>query len=1128
MKTSILLIDDHAVLRKGIRLMLKEEKDIKVVGEAGDGHTAMNMVRKLSPDIVVMDITMPDISGTEATRRILSEFPDTKVIALSIHSGKRFVENMLEAGAAGYILKESAAEELLLGIRAVMQGKAYLSPSITDIALSRYRETSARTTTLKEKIGLTVQEHKLTQLLVDGNTTEQIAPVLQISTKKINSMQEQLMKKLEVNNVAELSEITSQEGLFEGAGYRGMDNKTVVDNILNTKLHRPGIVRDLVPRTHLLKLLDQYQKCQLTLVSAPAGYGKSTLVSSWLETCNCANAWLSLDEGDSDLNVFLSYFLAAVRSLFTGACSNSLSLLRAPELPPLSLLASVLIDDLAGIKKPFILVLNDYGYIHNPNIDELLNRLLKHELTNLHLIILTRRDPPLSLNTLRAKGVMNEIRQSDLHFTALEISVFLEKTANISIDETSLSLLEEKTEGWAAGLRMLSILLRNRNDIDEFIREMKGDTRYIRDYLVAEVFSHQQPEVRACLLKTSILNRFCAPLVDALCAPENEGETFIERLEDSNMFSVPLDNQHEWFRYHHLFQDILKHTLNRRYEPDEIAALHKQVSTWFEENGMIEEAFHHTMIGSDPEVVGKLVARHRHELMNNEQWHRLGRLLDLLPHAIIENNPELLIQDAWILWNRMRLTEMVEVLDRVESLLSPMPGKSATSREIQGEIDALRSVQYYLVPPCNGPRALAHAQRAMQENPPHHSSTKGRTVMMLAMSYHLTGNLTDAFEVLSEELRQKEAQRNTYHTRLLITFCFIYWMEADLGNLKQTGGQLRELGKEIHLPESSDIGQYFLGLSHYCHNELAEAEKYLIDAVKNSNKINLFNFAHCAFVLSLTYQAQGRSDEASEIAESVVRYALDTGNTPLLQLAHAFQAELALRQGKIAEALNWTKNYKPEPFGTAHRFYIPQLTLARILLARNTTESRQQAADFLSRLHDFYVSIHNTFCLINVQAMQAMLYNALGNEPAALEKLTKALTLAEPGGLIRNFLDFGQEMANLLSRLARQKVAIGYIGRILDAFRSETVGSAQGVTDGHAVRLSSLNNEPFVEPLTNRELDILTLLTRRLSNKEVAEKLFISHETVKKHTINIYQKLCVNSRRQAVDKANELGIISTH
>ncbi len=896
--------------------------------------------------------------------------------------------------------------------------------------------------------------------------------------------------------------------------------------ILRTKLHRPDIVKDLVPRTRLTERLEDQYQCALTLISAPAGYGKSTLVSSWLETCNCARAWLSLDEDDSDLSVFFNYFLAAVRTQVPRSCSQTLSLLNAPELPPLTLLTRSLFNDLSEIRKPIILVLDDYGYIHNPDIDDLLNRLLQHTLPNLHIVILTRRDPPLSLNTLRAQGKMKEIRQSDLRFTSSEISAFLEKTVNISIGELGLSLLQEKTEGWAAGLRLLSIALHNRNDADEFLREMKGDTRHIRDYLVAEVLSRQQPEVRACLLKTSILNRFCAPLVDALCVQEIEGDAFIQKLEECNMFSIPLDDQHEWFRYHHLFQELLKRTLDRRYNPDEIVALHKRAGTWFEENGMIEDAYHHAMIGGDSEVAGKLVARHRHELMNSEEWHRLRNLLNLLPRNVIENNSELLILDAWILWNQMRISEMAEVLDRLESRLTTMSTESATTREILAEVDILRSVQYYLLLPVDRSRALVHAKRALQDKVLQHPSTRGFATIMLGYANQLVGNNKEAFRVVFEELKHWMAQKNTQYTKLLIALGFMYWMEADLANMKQAGNQVAELGSELHLPESTEIGRYFLGIRHYLLNDLAEAEQSLNGIVSNiGNNVNFFNCVHSSFVLSLTLQAQGYSDKARKPALLLAEYALNTGNIPLFHIANAFQAELALRQGNISKAIHWAKNYEPEPFGTAHRFYVPQLTLARILLAQDTTESRQQAADLLSRLNDFYESIHNKYCLINVLALQAMLYNVLGDKPAALEKLTKALTLAEPGGFIRNFLDLGPEMANLLSRLARQNVAKGYIRQILDAFRKEGTGAVEGVTDDRTVHLSSLNNEPFVEPLSNRELEILTLLAQRLTNKEIAEKLFISHETVKKHTINIYEKLYVNSRREAVAKATSMGIL---
>ncbi len=398
--------------------------------------------------------------------------------------------------------------------------------------------------------------------------------------------------------------------------------------------------------------------------------------------------------------------------------------------------------------------------------------------------------------------------------------------------------------------------------------------------------------------------------------------------------------------------------------------------------------------------------------------------------------------------------------------------------------------------------------------------------MMLAMSSQLTGSLTDAHRVIFEELRQKEAHHNTYHTRLLITLCFLYWLEGDLGNLKQTGQQLWELGEELHLAESTHLGQYFTGLTHYCRNELVEAENSLAGAVRTRNKINIFNFAHSSFVLALIRQEHGCADEANEIAESVVRYGLDTGNAPLLQLAYAFQAELALRQGKIAEALQWTKSYTPEPFATAHRFYVPQLTLARILLTINTKESRQQAADLLTRLHGFYTSIHNYYCLINILAMQALLYNFLGDEAAADKKLTQALSLAESGGFIRHFLDQGADMRNILLRLENRGAASEYIKKLLQAFKQEQFTNSSESIPKSTTEATIIASASIPNPLTHREQEIMELLSKRLSNQEIADRLFISRETAKRHIANMYKKLMVKNRRQAVEQAFSQGILS--
>jgi len=465
------------------------------------------------------------------------------------------------------------------------------------------------------------------------------------------------------------------------------------------------------------------------------------------------------------------------------------------------------------------------------------------------------------------------------------------------------------------------------------------------------------------------------------------------------------------------------------------------------------------------------------------------------------------------------------VLDRVESLLADLPAESAMAEEVRGEVDALRSVQYFLAPLCDGPRAFAHARRAMERNPPLFSSTRTTAVFMLAMLHQLNGNLDDAFEVVYEELERKESRHNVYHARLLITLCSIYWVEADLGSLTHVGRELWKISGEIGLPENRDFGQFFLGIGHYCRNEPAAAEENLKRVVNNSSMMNISIYAHSACALSLAIQAQGRSDEAGETAETVARRALNSGNIPVLKLVHALQAELALRQGNLSEAVKWAEDYHPEPFQTAHRFFVPQLTFARILLAQATAESRQQTADLLLRLHEFYQSIHNRHCLMNVLALQARLHNDLGDEPVALASLERAISMAEPGGFVRIFLDLGPDMAGLLRQLSERGVAAGYIGRLLAAFQGDEPESRPDTDIRHpAVTASNVPALPV--PLTNRELEVLSLLAMRLSNKELSGKLFISAATVKRHLSNLYAKLEVHGRREVVDKATSLGILS--
>jgi LuxR family maltose regulon positive regulatory protein len=358
--------------------------------------------------------------------------------------------------------------------------------------------------------------------------------------------------------------------------------------------------------------------------------------------------------------------------------------------------------------------------------------------------------------------------------------------------------------------------------------------------------------------------------------------------------------------------------------------------------------------------------------------------------------------------------------------------------------------------------------------------------------------------------------------------CFIYWLEADLPAMLQTAARSLKIPEDCQIPRAMAHGLYFLGIAHYHLNELDAAEEKLAVAVRDRYSQHTWNFVHSAFALALIYLARGRKDEANQVGKSVVSYALETNNSVVLQVARAFQAELALRQGYLAVASHWAAQFDAKPFLPMYRFYVPQLTLVRVLLAQDTTDSLEHAADLLKQLYDFVVSTHNTRFQIDVLALQALLYDTRGEGPAALESLIKALTLAEPGGFIRLFVDLGSRMAELLKQLIQQNVAIEYIKRILDAFNADEHRAMQAESDHPTAQPQPSSTQPLVEALTNRELEILELLAQRLQNKEIAARLFISPETVKKHLSNIYWKLNISSRRQAVDKAMALGILSPH
>ena len=893
--------------------------------------------------------------------------------------------------------------------------------------------------------------------------------------------------------------------------------------IIQTKLNRPPLPVDMVRRPRLTTWLEQCRARPLTLVSAPAGYGKSTLISCWLESVDCPFAWVSLDEYDNKLGSFLSYLLAAIKRIFPEAVPETQAFLLVSPQPPVTAIANTLINELNQIEQPFILVLDDYHFIENPTIHDLLSELLTHPPFNLHLVLGTRMDPSLPLITLRANSQLTEIRIQDLRFNHAETQQLFQKMTGSEIDQTVIREMDDQVEGWVTGLRLAALAMQHRIGRDALPDEISIQNRYVTEYLIAEILSKQARNMSTCMLKISILERFCADLCETVCAQEADrgengsgqaeinGVEFLNWMQAANLFVIPLDDQHEWFRYHHLFQDFLLQELNQRYHPDEIAKLHAAAGQWYAQNGSLEEALYHLLPAGEISAAIQLIAQERYRLMNNTQWPHLERLLNLFPSNVVETSAELWMTKIWLLYYSGQWAEFPAVLEHLNTILIAESHQEAAHR-LAGEISTLNALVAYHSGDANG--ALTFSRQALELLP-----VELWTVRVLARNYWggsllLTGDIRGAYDAHYGALEEEKVQNRRFKATLLAAACDIHWINADLQGLKQAAKHCIALCQEINYLLIQGFGRSHLGRVHYQWNNLSAAEEQFARIVEKP----YLNYGDCYINsvcgLAFTNQAKGRETEARQVTERAIAVLLETGNTTQLPLILALQAEIALMQKDLSTARQLSKKLDPAPpLVPIHEIFAPQLTLVKIWLAQNTLASQKKAAKLLHKLIVYLEDIHNTRFLIEALALQALLDQARGDQLAAQAALERSLRLAQAGGIIRLFVDLGSQMAALISRMSVDQGLQGYIDQINAAFLVD-----QGAEiPKHRTKLP--------EPLTNREFQILELLGDRLTNKEIAAQLMISSGTVKSHTLKIYQKLDVNGRRQAVDKAIRLGIL---
>jgi LuxR family maltose regulon positive regulatory protein len=899
--------------------------------------------------------------------------------------------------------------------------------------------------------------------------------------------------------------------------------------VLPSKLYRPPTLRDHVRRELLVQRLDEGAEKGLTLICAPAGYGKSTLVSDWVGSSDRPWAWLSLDDRDSELENFLLALGSALRTMFANVASQTLAMLDAEIPPQPHEFAEALVSELSEITEDYTLVLDDYQAIQDARVHDVLSEVLRHPPPHLKLVLISRMDPPLPLGRLRAQAALTEIRLHDLRFSVEEALRFLRMASDTEIDPRVAQVLNGRTEGWVAGLRLASLSLGDPASLDRLVSSAGGDSRYIRDYLMSEVLSRQAPAMRQCLLRCSILRQFCAALCDELGEidgdPESglSGSSFLERAREQNLFLISLDDGGGWFRFHHLFRDLLLHQLEQRSSKEEIASFHRRAACWLADRGDLDEAVRHYLLAGERRSAADVVRRGRHELMATEKWHQLDRLLSVLPAEIVRSEPELLVQHALNAENRFRYREMFQFIQEIERLVAEQETTSRLDPALASEVDVLRAIRMYVV--GDGKAALSAGQRALDSLPRRFASQRGMAAGISIMASQMVGEAPEAlrwgFDILAGEGRPA----GTFASRVLISLCHLHWMEADLSRLRRTAEQLLAMAQRASLDEARDFAEYFLGIARYELDELQPAKAHLSRIAAQRYSSNIQNQAHCVIPLALICQEEGEIERARQLVHSAATQALASHNEDQMRLAEAGEAELALRAGELPQVQRWAASFEISAKPTRWRFFLPELTLAKLRLAEGTHESLDAAEELLAHLLAHARASHGRRSLIDILALQALLKERRNETAEAFASLQEALALAQSSGIVRPFLDLGSPMAVLLVLAAQGGVHVPYVGRLLEIFRKRTIPRRGSAVAGSLEPGEGPADLPGMEPLTRREAQILALLAERLSDKEIAERLYIAPGTVKKHLGNLYSKLDVHDRLQAVSRARELRLL---
>ncbi len=878
--------------------------------------------------------------------------------------------------------------------------------------------------------------------------------------------------------------------------------------ILATKLYIPPLRPHVVIRPRLLERLNEGLHRKLTLISAPAGFGKTTLVSEWVEGIERPTAWLSLDEGENDPTRFLTYLVVALQTIAATIGEGVSGVLQSPQPPPTEAILTALLNDITTVSDHFALVLDDYHVIDAKPIDHALTYLLEHLPPQMHLVIATREDPQLPLARLRARGQLTELRATDLRFTLSEAAGFLNQGMGLNLSAEDIAALETRTEGWIVGLQLAAISMQGHQDTTSFITSFTGSHHFVLDYLVEEVLQQQPESIQTFLLRTSILDRLCGSLCDAvLLNPSVSGQETLEYIEHANLFLVPLDNERRWYRYHHLFADLLRQRLHQRSasstgdEVGDVNELYIRASQWYEDHGLEIEAFHYAAAANDVARAERLIEGEGMPLHFRGAGAPVRNWLESLPPTVPNARPSLWVTYASALMTTGQTTAVEQKLQAAEAALQGTEPDDRTT-DLVGRIASMRAT--LAVIQHDGETIITQSRRALEYLHPDNLPVRTATTWTLGYAYQLQGDRAAASQAYTEVISIGKSFGDSIYT-IAATI--------NLGQLQEADNQLSlaaETYRRVLLlagdPPQRIACEAHLGLAriYYQWNDLDAAQQHGQQCLQLTRQIDSVDTAAaCGVFLARLKLVQGDVASATALLAKAEQFVRQQNFVFRMPDVVAAQVLTLLRQGHLAAAAHLAQTHDL-PISQA-RVHLaqgdPSAALAVLSPWRQQVEAKGWADEQLK-----------------VMVLQAVALQAYGDKDQAVHLLCDALTLAEPAGFIRLFVDEGPPMAHLLSEAEALGMLPDYTGTLLAVLEAEE----QKREDTSSLPPPA---QPLLEPLSPRELEVLHLIAQGLSNHEICERLFLALDTVKGHNRKIFDKLQVQRRTEAVARARELGLL---